>query len=94
MFHAIPQSITHMLFVPPLCIVSRGWLVILEQQCCHSGAFSPSLSERRRDGDNMDEHGENDIKAMGLYLYDNGPLWAGSHVRGFAIPFCFPLSIP
>lgn len=34
----------------------------------------------------MDEHGENDIKATGLDLYDNGPLCAELHVCGFAIP--------
>ncbi len=48
--------------------------------------FSLSLSERQGDGGNMDEYGENYIKAMGLYLYDNGPLCAELHGRDFAVP--------
>lgn len=34
----------------------------------------------------MDGHGENDIKATGWYIYENGPLRAELHVRGFAVP--------
>lgn len=59
-----------------------------EQQCCHFCAFSPSLFERRGDVENMYEHGENHIKATGLYLYDNGPLQAELHLCGFAISVC------
>lgn len=66
--------------------VLQGWFGDLEQQWCHSGAFTPSLSEKQRDGENMDEHRENDIKATGLCLYENGPLWAESHARLFVIP--------
>lgn len=40
------------------------------------GQFFPSLSERQADGENVDRHGENDIKAACLYVYENGPLCA------------------
>lgn len=34
----------------------------------------------------MDERGENDIKATGPCLYENGPLCAELHARRFVIP--------
>lgn len=48
--------------------------------------FPPPPSERRAEGENMDEHGVNYIKATAVYLYDNGPLCAELHGCGFAIP--------
>lgn len=51
----------------------------------HFGAFSPSPSDRQAEGENMDEHGVNYIKATAVYLYDNGPLCAELHGCGFAI---------
>lgn len=53
----------------------------------HFGAFlPPPPSDRRAEGENMDEHGVNYIKATAVYLYDNGPLCAELHGCGFAIP--------
>lgn len=60
----------------------EGGLVIFN----HFGAFSPSPSERQAEGENMDEHGVNYMKATAVYLYDNGPLCAELHGCGFAIP--------
>lgn len=78
-----------MLALPPHVWTQRTvirWFSHLEQQSCHCGAFSPSSSENQGYGENMDVHGENDIKATGLCLYENGPLCAELHARLFLLP--------
>lgn len=79
----LPHNASHTcrrcLFLCGHCVLcNKDSLVILKQQCCHSGAFLPP-SLRDGVGGNMDEHGDNDIKVTGLYLYDHGPLCAELH---------------